>query len=74
VGLGTQDSFEMAQDFVAEYGTTSFPMLWDPTFDSWAHLGVAGQPAWVLMSPDGTLVQGSYGPIDESFVLDYVSG
>jgi hypothetical protein len=64
----------MATDFVTEYGTESFPMLWDPTFDSWLQLGVSSQPAWILVSPDGTLVEGSYGAIDEGLVLDYLSG
>lgn len=64
----------MAEEFVADYGTQSFPMLWDPSFDSWLELGVSGQPAWILVAPDGTLVEGAYGPIDEGYVLDYVSG
>ena len=47
-------------------------MLWDPGFDSWLALGVASQPAWILVAPDGTPVEGAYGGIDEDFVLDYV--
>ena len=44
-------------------------MLWDESFDSWAQLGVASQPAWALFTPSGEFVQGSYGAIDEDGVL-----
>jgi len=42
-----------AQTFVENTGVSAFPMLWDESFDSWAQLGVATQPAWVLFSPGG---------------------
>lgn len=70
IGVGTQDSLEMAQDFVVDYGTVSFPMLWDPTFQSWAELGINGQPAGMLVSPDGTLVAQWRGGIPEDEVLE----
>ena len=72
VGLGTQDSLDDAFAFVDNYGTTSFPMLWDPTFDSWAALGVTGQPAAMLMTSDGRIVEAWSGAIPETQVLDLV--
>ena len=44
-------------------------MLWDESFDSWAQLGVASQPAWALFSAAGEYVEGSYGGIDTAGVL-----
>ena len=52
------------------YGTDSFPMLWDPSFESWIALGVNGQPAGILASADGTLVAQWAGGIPEDAVLD----
>ncbi len=69
VGLGTQDSLGLAEDFVATYGTTSFQMLWDPTFESWARLGVRGQPAFMILDRDGRAVEGWYGSAEPDEVL-----
>ena len=69
VGLGAQDDLDLAQTFVERTGVSSFPMLWDESFDSWAQLGVASQPAWALFSAAGEYVEGSYGGIDTAGVL-----
>lgn len=69
VGLGTQDTFGDAEEFVERYGTT-FPMLWDETFASWTHFGVNGQPAWILLTPDGGVVERWNGVLDEGEALD----
>ena len=70
IGLGTQDDLNMANDFVADYGTVSFPMLWDPSFETWRQLDIFGQPAGMLVSPDGTLVGQWRGAIPEDEVLE----
>ena len=70
--MGTQDSFEEAQDFVADYGTT-FTMLWDPTFESWMHFGITGQPAGMLATADGKLVGQWRGGIPEDDVLTTIA-
>ena len=67
--MGTQDNLGLAEEFVASAGISSFRMLWDESFDSWAQLGVASQPAWALFTPGGEFVAGSYGGIDEDSVL-----
>jgi hypothetical protein len=52
VGLGAHDDVEQARGFVADTGVTH-PMVWDPTGRSWRELGIAFQPASVLLAPDG---------------------
>jgi peroxiredoxin len=68
IGLGTQDSFGEAEEFVDRYGTT-FTMLWDETFESWQAFGVTAQPAAILFSADGRPLQGWLGPFPEDEVL-----
>lgn len=69
VGLGTQDSLAEADEFAATYETT-FPMLWDETFETWVAIGVSSQPAAVLFAADGTPLGGWLGPFPEDEVLD----
>lgn len=68
VGLGTQDDLSQARDFVKRYGTT-FQMLWDSSSRSWRSLGIAGQPAAILLAPDGSEIKRWLGPFDEAEVL-----
>jgi peroxiredoxin len=72
VGLGTQDSLGEARDFVARYGTT-FTMLWDESFRSWRQLGISGQPAAVLLAPDGTEIERWLGQFPEDEVVRLAS-
>ncbi len=69
IGLGTQDSGGEAAEFVENYGTYSFPMYWDETFESWAAIGIASQPAAVLLSSDGEPLGGWLGRFPEDEVL-----
>ncbi|WP_394936390.1 TlpA family protein disulfide reductase, partial [uncultured Ilumatobacter sp.] len=69
IGLGTQDSLGQAQDFVEDYGTESFTMLWDQSFLSWQALGVTSQPAAVMFAADGTPITGWIGAFPEDEVL-----
>lgn len=68
VGLGAQDSLGEAVDFVDEYGTT-FPMLWDESFESWIVLGVTSTPTALLLAPDGSAIAGWIGAFPEEEVL-----
>lgn len=72
IGLGTQDGPDQAVEFVEQYGTYSFPMLWDETFESWSVFGLRSQPAAALLAPDGTILGGWLGPVPESEVLELV--
>ena len=67
IGLGTQDSLGEAEDFIDRYGTESFTMLWDASYDSWAVLGVTSQPTAVMFAADGSVLSGWRGmfPTDE---------
>ena len=69
IGLGTQDSLGQAKDFVADYGTSSFTMLWDESFLSWQTLNVSSQPTAILFEKDGTPITGWIGPFPEDEVL-----
>jgi hypothetical protein len=69
IGLGTQDSLGQAEDFVADYGTESFTMLWDESFRSWQTLGITSQPAAVMFAADGTPITGWVGAFPEDEVL-----
>ena len=40
-------------------------MTWDPTFDSWNHFGIRGQPAFMVFDRSGKALAGWYGPLDE---------
>lgn len=62
----------MAETFVDTFGTTSFPMLWDSTFQSWTELGIRGQPAAMMLTPNGGLIERWSGAIPESTVLNFV--
>ena len=72
VGLGTQDSLQEAQDFVAEFGVESAQMLWDESFDSWLALGIRGQPNALLFDKDGIGLFLFPGYINTDAVLEEV--
>ena len=70
VGLGAQDSFEEAEEFVDRYGTRSFRMLWDPELESWRQLGVTGTPTFAIFDREGRPIDAWVGLFDEGRVLD----
>ena len=53
VGLGAQDSEEMAHDFVDEHKLRTPRMLYDASSESWERLGINGQPAAILFDREG---------------------
>lgn len=57
VGLGTQDDFALAQDFIDAGGLETPEMLYDPTFATWQSFGVRANSQMIVLSPD--LEQGS---------------
>lgn len=74
IGLGAQDSYDEALEFVETYGTTSFRMLYDSSFESWRALGVRGQPTSILFDADGRGQFIWYGPFNQDEVLDLSAG
>ena len=73
IGLGAQDTYQEALDFVENYGTKSFRMLYDESFESWSQLGVRGQPIAILFDTEGRGQNIWYGPFDETEVLELAS-
>lgn len=77
IGLGTQDNFELATNFLESGGLETPTMLWDPTFATWQAFGIQANSQMMVISPD--LTQGSnliYG-FDENqrtSILELVSG
>ena len=63
--MGTQDSFALAEDFVARNGTTTPLMTWDETFLTWDHYQVRGQPFILLLDEVGQPLGAWTGLSDE---------
>jgi len=66
IGLGTQDSFSLATDFLERGDLQTPTMLWDPSFATWQAFGVQANSQMMVISPD--LTQGSnliYGFSDD---------
>ena len=66
--FGDDDSF---QDFIDRHGLT-FPQVSDDAGDVFARFEVPAQPAFVLISPDGSEQQ-LFGALDEA-LLDRLIG
>lgn len=74
IGLGTQGDRAAAEDFLADAGGASYPLLWDASAASWRDLGITGQPAGILFSAEGAEVRRWSGPIPETDVLTLAAG
>jgi len=57
IGLGAQDSFPYARDFLEAGGLETPTMLWDPSFATWQAFGVRANSQMMVISSD--LTQGS---------------
>lgn len=75
IGLGAQDSIELATDFVefTETADAGVTMIYDPTFASWRSFGIRSQPYWVLFDDQGNELVSRPGGIDEN-VIDELLG
>ena len=73
IGLGTQDDFAYATEFVDTLGTQTPTMLWDPSFSTWRALGVTTNSQMMVLSPDletGTQLFFGFGEDEQQIVLD----
>ena len=70
--MGAQDSFSFAQSFQDSTGASSFPMIWDENFSTWAYYGVASQPTVILVDSTGNPIGGWRGGIPEDDVLELI--
>lgn len=61
VGVGAHDQLSELQAFATKYGVDTFTELADPKAAVWAEFGIAHQPAYAFVSPDGgvEVVRGS---------------
>lgn len=57
IGLGAQDDFGQARDFLDRTGVETPDMLWDPSFGTWQAFGVQANSQMMVVSAD--LQQGS---------------
>lgn len=53
VALGTQDSFEEAEQFRDRHSTVTPLMVWDESFETWEFYDVRSQPVAILLDSDG---------------------
>jgi hypothetical protein len=70
IGFGTQDSRDEPLGFVEQYGTSSFTMLWDESFQSWSAFEITGKPTVILLGTTGEELGRSSGAIPEAEVLE----
>ncbi|MCP4436378.1 MAG: TlpA family protein disulfide reductase [Actinomycetia bacterium] len=49
VGIGARNDLEQAEGFLSDTGVSNFPLLWDPTGQSWVDNAVAAQPYMILL-------------------------
>jgi thiol-disulfide isomerase/thioredoxin len=49
VGIGTRNDIEQAEGFLEDTGVTNFPLLWEPSGQSWVDNAVAAQPYMILI-------------------------
>jgi len=70
IGLGAQDSVELATDFVefTETADTDVTMIYDPTFETWRTFGIRSQPYWLLFDDQGNELVSRPGFVDEDIV------
>lgn len=73
IGVGAQDDFEYAVEFLSSTGVETPDMLWDPSFDTWSAFGVRINSQMLLMSPDltsGTELFFGFDEVRQQEVLD----
>ena len=76
IGLGAQDSFDAAQEFVAAGPLDGVDMLWDPSFSTWQAFGVRINSQ--MMITDGAMEGASslfygFGSSEQTQILEALS-
>ena len=65
MGIGAQDDFSYAQEFLASTGAgTSIAMLWSSSFDPWRHFSVTSNSSVLLLDRGGEAVDSRPGSFD----------
>lgn len=52
IGLGAQDDFEYARDFIDSTGVVTPTMIWDPSLSTWRSFGVRANSQMMVVTPD----------------------
>lgn len=52
IGIGAQDDFELARDFLDRTGVATPDMLFDTSFKTWQTFGVQANSQMMVLSPD----------------------
>ncbi len=66
IGLGAQDDFDLATDFLDRTGVETPTMLWDAGFSTWSAFGVQANSQMMLISADLERATGLTYGFDES--------
>lgn len=73
MGVGAQDDYDYAVEFLATTGVETPDMLWDPSFETWSTVGVRLNSQMMLLSPDltsGTELFFGFGDDQQQQILD----
>lgn len=73
IALGASATADDARGFVADTGLESPALVWDAGRTTWSDLGVALQPAAVLLDADGREVARWQGELDNDQVAEALS-
>ena len=74
VGLGAQDDFAYAQDFVEKTGIASFRMVWDSSFASWRHYGITiNSETWLIDTNGNRMGKKMFGLDNKDAILSAIS-
>ena len=76
IGLGSQDDFDQAVDFLGDTGVETPQMLWDPTFQTWLTLGVSVNSQMIMLTPEAEAASNlfyGFGDTEQAAILDLAS-
>ncbi len=68
IGVGGQDSYELAQTFLSRTAVQHFPLVYDDSFGVWGQLGVSRQHTVIVFDGNGTQLD-SWRGFDGSRIL-----
>lgn len=51
--MGSQDSLDLATQFLDRHGLETVLVTWDQSFETWNYYQVRGQPVVILVDPQG---------------------
>ena len=75
IGVGAQDDFDLALDFLDRTGVETPTMLWDPSFATWEAFGVQANSQMMVVSPDletgSSLIYG-FGENQRTSIIEFV--